>query len=192
MTKTLDQMTNYSFDAQYTADELGNVYFNRLSKFRPDIKVGTKVKHFINKYGYIEFILSNSLGYRKHIQAHRIVASLFIPNIQNKRYVNHIDGDKLNNNITNLEWCTASENEKHSYNILKKKVWNKEKKLPSGKEYKGKIRPVQSFTIENVLIKTYFNPTEAVLDGFKLKQISAVCCGNQKTHKGLLWKYLDS
>ena len=192
MIKTLDQMTNYTFDTQYTADENGNVYFNRLSKFRPDIKIGDKVKSFINKYGYVEYILSDAAGNKKHIQAHRIVASLFITNADNKRYVNHIDGNKLNNHISNLEWCTASENENHSYQVLKKQVWNKDKQLPSGKDYRGKIRPVQSFTLENTLVKTYFNPTEAEQDGFNLKQISAVCCGNQKTHKGLLWKYLDT
>ncbi|NCB97349.1 MAG: HNH endonuclease [Bacteroidia bacterium] len=183
-------MVNYSFDTQYTADETGQVYFNRLSKFRPDIKIGDKVSSFINKYGYREYILTDSTGHKKHIQAHRIVASLFIPNINNKRYVNHIDGNKLNNNISNLEWCTASENENHSYQILKKQVWNKDKQLPSGKHYKGKIRTVQSFTLDGTTVKTYFNPTEAEQDGFNLKQISAVCCGTQKTHKGLLWKYV--
>lgn len=192
MTKTLDQMVNYAFDTQYTADENGEVYFNRLSKFRPDIKIGDKVKPFINKYGYVEYILTDSAGKRKHIQAHRIVASLFIPNPANKRYVNHIDGNKLNNHISNLEWCTASENENHSYKVLKKQNWNKGKQLPSGKEYKGKIRTVQSFTLDNVLVKTYFNPTDAEKDGFKLKQISAVCCGTQKTHKGFIWKYVSS
>lgn len=192
MIKTLDQMLNYSFDTQYAADEEGNVYFNRLSKFRPSIKIGDKVKHFINKYGYAEYILTDATGKKKHIQAHRVAASLFIPNTNYKYYVNHIDGNKLNNHISNLEWCTASENENHSYQILKKQTWNKGKQLPSGKDYKGKIRAVQSFTLEGTLIKTYFNPTEAEQEGFKLKQISAACCGNQKTHKGLLWKYLDT
>lgn len=190
MLKTLDQMLNYSFDTQYTADETGQVYFNRPSKFRPDIKIGDKVRPFINKYGYVEYQLTDSKGYKKHIQAHRIVASLFIPNPHKKRYVNHIDGDKLNNCMSNLEWCTASENEKHSYQVLKKQPWNKGKNLPSGTEYKGKIRPVQAFTQDGVLVQTYFNPTAAEKDGFKLKQISAVCVGTQKTHKGLIWKYV--
>lgn len=192
MTKTLDHMQLYNFDDQYTGDEYGNVYFNRLSKFRPDITIGTAVKSFINKYGYVEYILTDKTGRRKHIQAHRITASLFIPNPTGKKYVNHIDGNKQNNHVSNLEWCTASENEKHSYHTLKKEVWNKGQALPSGKDYKGKIRPVQSFSVDGTPIKKYFNPTEAEQDGFNLKQISAVCCGNQKTHKGLVWEYIKT
>lgn len=46
---------------------------------------------------------------------HRIVAGAFIPNPMSKPFVNHIDGNKLNNDISNLEWVTASENTQHAY-----------------------------------------------------------------------------
>lgn len=191
MKENLSKMSNYYFNDKYSADEYGNVFFNKDSKYHK-ITAGDKVKSFINKYGYVEYVLSDKNNNRKHIQAHRIVASLFIPNPNNKYYVNHIDGDKTNNHINNLEWCSASENELHSFQTLKKEVWNKGKPLPSGKEYKGKIRPVQCLNKEGILIKEYFNPTEAEQDGFNLKQISAVCCGRQKTHKGYIWKYIEN
>ena len=57
---------------------------------------------------------------QKRYQVHRLVALYFIPNPENKPCVNHIDGDGGNNNVSNLEWCTYSENERHSYDTLKK------------------------------------------------------------------------
>jgi hypothetical protein len=60
-------------------------------------------------------------------KVHRLVAETFIPNSNNKNQINHIDGNKLNNSINNLEWCTASENIKHAFKIgLKKQKIGKE------------------------------------------------------------------
>lgn len=69
--------------------------------------------------GYKRVTLSIN-GKTKRFQVHRLVAMYFIENPLNKPCVNHIDGDKENNELKNLEWCTYSENERHSYDVLDK------------------------------------------------------------------------
>lgn len=68
------------------------------------------LKNQLTKDGYIS--TNPTRSYRNKV--HRIVAKLFIPNYENKPYVNHKDLNKLNNHFSNLEWVTASENSQHA------------------------------------------------------------------------------
>ena len=74
---------------------------------------GKVLKTYIQNSGY-EQIKLNYQGLHIHKSIHRLVAEAFITNPLNKLYVNHIDGNKLNNTIDNLEWCTNSENILHA------------------------------------------------------------------------------
>lgn len=81
----------------------------------------------ITNQGYEMVVLSKS-GKFSYPTVHRLVAIAFIPNPHNKRTVNHIDGDKTNNVVSNLEWCTSSENNQHAYDVgLNTKVRPKRK-----------------------------------------------------------------
>lgn len=72
------------------------------------------LKGKIDRYGYKVYGLSQGeKGKMLHRTAHRLVAETFIPNPENKPQVNHKDGNKLNNHISNLEWVTAKENSEH-------------------------------------------------------------------------------
>ena len=95
----------------------------------------------VTKYKLKYLNLENSRGYKrvtlcvnskpKRFLVHRLVAEYFKPNIENKPCVNHIDGQKWNNHAINLEWCTHSENESHSYKKLGKKTNGiKSRKIP--------------------------------------------------------------
>lgn len=63
------------------------------------------LKPTANSRGYLEINIDN-----KHCKIHRLVAMAFIPNVENKDCINHIDGNPLNNRLDNLEWVTSSEN----------------------------------------------------------------------------------
>ncbi len=63
---------------------------------------------------YLHYVFKVN-GKRKGMLIHRAVALTYIPNPYNKAEVNHIDGNKLNNHVSNLEWCTHSENMKHAF-----------------------------------------------------------------------------
>lgn len=76
-------------------------------------KAGQILPQFIQGFGYLKVqIIVN--GVRRYVSVHRMVAELFIPNPENKRTVNHKDGNSLNNRVDNLEWMTHKENITHA------------------------------------------------------------------------------
>ena len=72
----------------------------------------TILKPYISK-GYLRYNIKYQ-GKTYHLMQHRLMAQAYIDNPEGKDQVNHIDGNKLNNSTTNLEWCTASENQVHA------------------------------------------------------------------------------
>lgn len=74
------------------------------------------LKQSIDRYGYYKLSL-NKLNKPYYFTTHRLVALNFIPNIDKLPQVNHIDGNKLNNNVKNLEWTSVSDNLKHAFKI---------------------------------------------------------------------------
>ena len=93
------------FEGLYSITDDGKVYSHRYGDY-----VKTCLKP--NGYVYIGFYVSGAITYNR---VHRLVAEAFIPNPFNKPYVNHVNGCKSDNRVENLEWVTASENNKHAY-----------------------------------------------------------------------------
>ena len=78
-----------------------------------NVKTGRILKLGKSKNGYLRVGLHKN-GKQKYFLVHRLVAIAFIPNPDNKETVNHIDEDKTNNHVCNLEWMTQKENTRHS------------------------------------------------------------------------------
>jgi hypothetical protein len=97
-------MKNIPFNEMYSVTEDGKVINNKRNKEK---------KACIDKHGYLKVGLNDQ---NKKYFVHRLVALTYIENPDNKETVNHKDGNKLNNHISNLEWMTNKENLKHAYN----------------------------------------------------------------------------
>ena len=121
------------------------------------IKTGYILKCSKHK-GYILFY---SKGYRKMV--HRLVGQYFIPNINNKPYINHIDANKTNNHYSNLEWVTPLENCLHGVylgNIECKKIINTD----TGEIYESKAVAAMKFGVSAQVIKN-------MLKGYQKKKL---------------------
>lgn len=78
-------------------------------------RTGLKLKPHIGSDGYMQIIYRDENQKSIHERVHVILAHAFIPNPNNYKYINHIDSNKTNNSLSNLEWCTNSYNVKHGW-----------------------------------------------------------------------------
>ena len=135
------------------------------------------LKPFITQNGYCRIALSFGT-----FSVHRLVALVHIPNPNNYPYVNHKDGDKLNNKFDNLEWCTAKQNDFHARNL----------KLKGYSGFPNDNRPVIATHIESGERFTFVSTGECsrFLDTNN-GSLTRVLKGERKMHKGFYIEYLE-
>jgi hypothetical protein len=105
------------YEGIYKVSNLGRVKrISNLKRCNLKYRDGYYLKPLDNGLGYLRIKLSNK-GKSRRVMLHRIIAKAFIPNPENKPFINHINSDRKDNRIENLEWCTQSENVKHCVKV---------------------------------------------------------------------------
>lgn len=133
---------------------------------------GYILKQRDNGYGYLTVGL-HTINTYKQIKVHRLVAKAFIENKNNDNCVNHIDGNKHNNTVQNLEWCDRNYNMKHAYRIGLLKT-----------------QPVIQFDKCGNVIKIWKGAKYACNElHIPDSNINKCCKGERKTAGGFIWKY---
>lgn len=132
------------------------------------------LRPWMHKKGYLEVKLVKDRQH-KTFKVHRLVAEAFIPNTENKEQVNHIDGNKQNNCVENLEWCDDFENRTHAHK--------------NGLRKMEEIIEIEMLSIDGDYIDKFQSISEASRKtGINIGNISRCCNGGCKTAGGYVFK----
>ena len=176
------------FEGLYQVSNLGRI--KSLQKYIP-YKDG-RLRNYPEKIlkqnkvgrGYLYLSLYNNDVIRQQY-VHRLVAQAFIVNANNFDYINHIDGCKTNNCVSNLEWCNNSMNMKHAYmmGLIKPNTQNL---------VEAHSKKVVQLTCDCTLVAEFNSVKDAAhYYGYNLSNIARVCRREKssKTYKGYIWRY---
>lgn len=179
-----------NYEGFYQISSFGNVrsldrviHFQKGNPKRNTFSKGKRIKNQISNSGYYRTKLCKNQT-RKMFSVHRLVAEVFIPNPENKPQVNHIDGNRLNNHVENLEWATMSENVLHAYE--------------TGLNYglRGDLSPhkraVLQYDKNGNFVKRWSCAAEAARNLNCHRQGIYISCKQKgRICKGYIWKYED-
>lgn len=128
--------------------------------------------------GYYSYCLTTGDGKYKYFYIHRLVAESFLKTRDFSLQVNHIDGNKQNNCIENLEWVTSKQNMEHAFK----------------NDLVSSVSPVEQYTLDGKFVREYISISEAVREneGFMISTISGCALGKYYNAHGYQWKYKGS
>jgi hypothetical protein len=176
------------YEGLYEVSNLGNVKSlerNIVRKDGTNFYIAERIlRPSKDRKGYLNIGLYKK-GKSKNYKVHRLVAAAFIPNPESKLEVNHINADKADNRVKNLEWATCKENVHHAI---------KAGLITTCSANNKRSKPVAQYDENNILIATYPSMREAARQtGIYQSDISR-CCNKEKNHKtagGFIWAYAD-
>ena len=126
-------------------------------------------------YKFVGLIIN---GKQKRMRVHRMVALAFIDNPDNKPYVNHINGNRSDNNVENLEWVTPSENTQHA--------------VDTGLFKSGRARAVVQYNLNGEQMATFESASEAARQTGGSQSKITMCCRRQRdSANDYQWRYYD-
>lgn len=138
---------------------------------------------------YLKVTLSKS-NKQRTFRVHILVARAFIPNPENKPEVNHIDGNKKNNKVNNLEWNTRSENELHAYKNGLAKPSDKQKQAVAKYAKENYSKKVVQYSLNGEFIKEWNSMHDVWRElGIRPSYICRCCKGLRNQTYGYIWKY---
>jgi hypothetical protein len=127
---------------------------------------------------------------KKKIYVHRLVAMAFIPNPENKPFINHKDNNPQNNNVDNLEWCTPKENTQWMIKQNRNKR-TKEWLDNLHKSQRGTYKAVKGINMITGEVIVFENLNSVKTKGFQPSCVCNCCKGTRKSHAGYLWEYME-
>lgn len=126
-------------------------------------------------YKFVTLLIA---GKQKRMRVHRMVAETFLDNPEKKPYVNHINGNRGDNNVENLEWVTPSENTQHA--------------VETGLFVSGRARPVIQYNLDGMQMATFESASEAARQTGGSQSKITMCCRRQRqTANDYQWRYYD-
>ena len=163
------------YEGQYQVSDKGRVRSIKFGKERI-LKPGS------DKDGYLQVCLYKN-GEQKECKVHRIVAQTFTPNPDNLPEVNHKDEDKINNKVSNLEWCDRKYNQ--NYGTRNQRM--------AEKNTNGKLsKPVLQYTKSGEYVREWKSASDVQRNlGYFQNYISSCCTGKYKYAYNFIWKFKD-